>query len=227
MPTAYCRHIRTNGRRCCSPALRATAFCYYHGHSIERHRGLKPPSDALPTVIHPLNTDEHRQRDPILAEYFSGVQPNNPLALDFPPLEDRESIQVALSMLISALGQNRLDPRRASTILYGLQVASANAVKLNLEPGYNKAVTSTVIDSSGQELAPDEDPQEITEFNEWLAEYEAKHPYDEDDDDEYEDDEQEEDDDDDDRRDPAQIAEDEQAIAKLSVFLKTTASQAA
>jgi hypothetical protein len=173
MPTAYCRHIRTNGRRCCSPALRASAFCYYHGRSIERHRGLNPPADLMPTVIHPLNTDENRQRNPILAEYFAGTSTHaSPFTLDFPALEDPESIQVALSMLISALGQNRLDPKLAGTMLYGLQVASQNAVKLNLEPGSNRVVRSTVLDPTGQELAPDEDPLEITEFNEWLAEYE-------------------------------------------------------
>jgi hypothetical protein len=174
MPTTYCRHIRTNGRRCCSPALRTSAFCYYHGHSIERHRGLNPPAaaDAMPTIIHPLNTTEHRQREPILAEYFAGVAPQAArLVLDFPALEDRESIQVALSMLISALGQHRLDPKLATTMLYGLQVASANALKLNLEPGSNKVVRSTVLDPTGQELAPDEDPQEIIEFNEWLENY--------------------------------------------------------
>jgi len=127
----------------------------------------------MPTVIHPLNTDDNRQRNPILAEYYAGVAPNpGPLALDFPALEDAESIQVALSMLISALGQNRLDSKLAGTMLYGLQVASQNAAKLNLEPGSNRVVRSTVIDSTGQELAPDEDPLEITEFNEWLAEYE-------------------------------------------------------
>jgi hypothetical protein len=174
MPTSYCRHIRVNGRRCSSPALRTSAFCYYHGHSIERHRGLNARAavGALPTIIHPLNTDEHRQRNPLLAEYFAGVAPNPaPLVLDFPPLEDRESIQVALSMLISALGQNRLDPKLATTMLYGLQVASSNALKLDLEPGSNKVVRTTVIDSTGAELAPDEDPQEIIEFNEWLENY--------------------------------------------------------
>jgi hypothetical protein len=103
---------------------------------------------------------------------------------EVPELEDRESIQVALSMLISALGRNRLDPKRATAMLYGLQVASANAVKLNIEPGANQVVCSTVLDPAGQELAPDEDPQEITEFNEWLAAYEADHPEDEDDEDE-------------------------------------------
>jgi hypothetical protein len=188
MPTIYCRHVRTNGRRCCSPALGTSAFCYYHGHSIARHRGLNPPPDpdAMPTIIHPLNTTENRQRDPILAEYFAGVSPMpGPLDIDFPELEDRESIQVALSMLISALGRNRLDPKRATAMLYGLQVASANAVKLNTEPGANHVVRSTVLDTTGHELAPDEDPQEVTEFNEWLTQYEAEHP--EDDEDEEED----------------------------------------
>jgi hypothetical protein len=174
MPTAYCRHIRTNGRRCCSPALRTSAFCYFHGKSIALHRGLNPPADLTPTIIHPLNTTENRQRDPILAEYYAGVAPNptpGAFTLDFPPLEDRESIQVAISMLMSALGQNRFDPKLAGTMLYGFQVASANARTLDIEPGASKIVRSTVVDPSGQELAPDEDPQEISDFNEWLEEH--------------------------------------------------------
>jgi hypothetical protein len=174
MSTPYCRHIRTNGRRCCSFAVRGTSLCYFHRSVNARMRQLNPPpsADGMPTIIHPLNTDEHRQRNPILAEYFASVAPNPaPLVLDFPVLEDRESIQVALSMLISALGQNRLDPKLATTMLYGLQVASSNALKLNIEPGSNKSVRSTVIDSTGAELAPDEDPQEIIEFNEWLENY--------------------------------------------------------
>jgi hypothetical protein len=174
MSTPYCRHIRTNGRRCCSFAVRHESLCYFHRTINARMRQLNPPpaADALPTIIHPLNTDEHRQRNPILAEYFAGVAPNPvPLTLDFPVLEDRESIQVALSMLIGALGRNRLDPKLATTMLYGLQVASANALKLNIQPNANEVVRSTVIDSAGAELAPDEDPQEIIDFNEWLEDY--------------------------------------------------------
>ena len=184
MPTPYCRHIKTNGKRCCSFAIRNQNLCFFHRGVNARMRALNPPpaGDAMSTIIHPLNTDHERQRNPILAEYFAGVAPNpGPLLLDFPALEDRESIQVALSMIVSALGQDRIDPRRAGPILYALQVASSNAQKLNLEPGHNKVVRSTVIDPTGQELAPDEDPQEITEFNEWLATCEAEHPEDEDD----------------------------------------------
>jgi hypothetical protein len=182
MSTPYCRHIRTNGRRCCSFAVRHESLCYFHRSINARMRQLNPPpaAGAMPTIIHPLNTTEHRQREPILAEYFAGVAPQPaPLALNFPVLEDRESIQVALSMLISALGQNRLDPKLATTMLYGLQVASANAVKLDIQPTANEVVRSTVIDSTGAELAPDEDPREIIEFNEWLENYEADEEIDE------------------------------------------------
>jgi len=171
MSTNFCRHIRTNGRRCCSPALSSSAFCYYHGHSIQRHRGLNQAPDITPTIIHPLNTDDERQRNPLIAEYYRGMAPNpGPISLEFPALDDRESIQVALSMLISALGQNRIDAKRAGPILYGLQVASSNARQLDFEPEPNRIVRSTVIDSTGQELAPDEDPHEITEpLNSQLA----------------------------------------------------------
>jgi hypothetical protein len=174
MSTPYCRHIRTNGRRCCSIAIRGQSLCYFHRNVNARMRALNPPKpdNDMPTIIHPLNTDEHRQREPILAEYFAGTAPNPaPFVLDFPPLEDRESIQLAISMLLSALGQGRIEPTRAATLLYGFQVASSNARKLDIEPGSNRIVRSTVIDPAGHELAPDEDPQEITEFNEWLAGY--------------------------------------------------------
>jgi hypothetical protein len=182
MSTPYCRHIRTNGRRCCSFAVRGASLCYFHRSVNVRMRALNPPADTTPTIIHPLNTDEHRQRNPLLAEYFAGVAPNPaPLVLDFPPLEDRESIQVALSMLIGALGQNRLDPKLATTMLYGLQVASANAIKLDIQPTANQTVRSTVLDPTGAELAPDEDPQEIVEFNKWLEDYDDDDEEDEED----------------------------------------------
>ena len=86
MPTAYCRHIRTNGHRCQSPALRGKVFCYYHGSINDRHRALNRP--------------------------WTCAEDSN-MQLHFPTVDDRESIQVALSMLISALGENRIDPKRA------------------------------------------------------------------------------------------------------------------
>jgi hypothetical protein len=115
-----CRHIHVMGRRCGSPALTGSTYCYFHARSLARRRA----PEMVPTIIHPLNTDENRQRDPILAEYFAGTS-TGPLTLDFPPIEDRESIQVAASMILSALGRNALDTKRAATMLYNLQVATA------------------------------------------------------------------------------------------------------
>jgi hypothetical protein len=171
MATQYCRHIRINGERCGSPALNSAVFCYYHVELDRRHHKRTPtdaaPADAQPdlieTILHPMTLQDGSQRDPILAE------PTTPSTqLDFPPLEDRYSIQLALSMLITALAQNRIDPKRAALLFYGLQVASANARDLNPLLPVNKRpgkVRSTVVDiTSGTLIAPDEDPEGEEEY---------------------------------------------------------------
>ncbi|QMV19272.1 hypothetical protein GOB94_11705 [Granulicella sp. 5B5] len=152
MPAITCRHIRTNGARCGSPALSGRAMCYHHGKVAHHHRGLAPqPADDTPTILHPISSADRTQRDPILAEPVAA-----PLILDFPPLEDRESIQLALSMVITAMAQNRIDPRRATAILYGLQVASSNC--RHIAPEVPPNVVREVVIEDGQQLAPDEDP---------------------------------------------------------------------
>jgi hypothetical protein len=168
MPTTFCRQIKTNGRRCCSPALRGKAFCYYHAKSNVRLRSVQPQSrQEIETIIHSMQLDRDRlQREPLTAEYY-GIKPSGPLLLDFPALDDRESIQVALSMLIAALGHNQIDAKRAAPILYGLQVASSNAKSLSINR-QRESVVETTVDESGNEIALDEDPIEIVEFNEWI-----------------------------------------------------------
>jgi hypothetical protein len=152
MPAITCRHIRTNGARCGSPALSGRTMCYHHGKVAHHHRGLAPqPADDTPTILHPISSADRTQRDPILAEPVAA-----PLVLDFPPLEDRESIQLALSMVITAMAQNRIDTRRATAMLYGLQVASANC--RHIVPEVPPNVVREVVIEDGQQLAPDEDP---------------------------------------------------------------------
>jgi hypothetical protein len=174
MPTEYCRHIRANGTRCRSFALTGHNLCYWHHDISARHRRLDPANIVLPAHI----PEHHRniellQSDPLMAQYYGlKEQLHGPMDIDFPALEDHESIQVAISMLVSALGKNRLDPKRAGSILYGLQVASSNVGKLT----YNakQVVRETVLDESGSELAPDEDPEEVTEHNQFMDELEAE-----------------------------------------------------
>jgi hypothetical protein len=167
MPTQYCRHILPGGARCRCIALRSETRCRWHREVRDRHLALNPPSDGTTNIIHPLNFDPgHLQREPLLAEYYSRTR--GPLEVHFPALENRQAVQLAISMLVSALGLNRIDPKRAMAMLYGLQVASANAATLPAAGG--KPVTTTVRDDSGDELAPDEDPQEVIEHEQILEE---------------------------------------------------------
>lgn len=153
MSTECCRHIRTTGRRCNSPAMRGKAFCFYHDRSRTRHRSPQPAATEL--ILHPTRADALGQADPILA-----VPQKEAVELDFPPLEDRESIQVAASMIVAALGRNQLDGKRAATMLYGLQVASA-VTRFDLHPSDECMMQTEAFDTpDGTDLSADEDPGE-------------------------------------------------------------------
>ena len=167
--TTICRHIKTNGERCASPALRDHAFCYFHRTLAQRHA---KPEPEIPTIIHPL--------DPSREPHLAATQPT----LNLPPLEDRESIQLAASMIVGALASNSLDTKRAATLLYGLQVASANARNLKHRPSLDYLVTQTTLTSTGEEIAPDEDPRGEIAYQQLLQSLEE-----DDDEDEYEDEE--------------------------------------
>jgi len=71
--------------------------------------------------------------------------------LDLPPVEDTESIQLALIEVLQALAANQLDTKRAGLLHYGLQVASANAHKINLPIGRVRSITYS---EEGAPLAP-------------------------------------------------------------------------
>jgi hypothetical protein len=167
MSTAYCRHIRPNGRRCQMFALRSKPFCYHHESTNAHLRTLHPPDDGTTNIIHPMNLSADKfQREPILAEYFA--QTRGPLELHFPTLEDADSIQLALSMVLTALGQNRIDLKRASGIIYTLQVASANV--RNTTHNAPHTVTEVLTDDAGNLMSADEDPEEILETQRLLVE---------------------------------------------------------
>ncbi|MGA8940869.1 MAG: hypothetical protein WB439_17025 [Acidobacteriaceae bacterium] len=163
MATRFCRYIKTNGERCASPSLCTGAFCYFHTESEKRHKRMRPRPEAVQTILHPMTLhDASRpgsQRNPIPAE-------PSPLAFELPPLEDRHSIQLALSLLIAAVARNEVDPRRAALLFYGLQIASTNAHKLNPEPKRRPAkVSLTMLDeATGELIAPDEDPEDPDEY---------------------------------------------------------------
>ncbi|HLI62817.1 MAG TPA: hypothetical protein VKV05_05425 [Terriglobales bacterium] len=108
-----CQHIKANGEFCGSPALRGRRHCYFHLTHIGRR---------------------------IRAERLHAAHAARPLAvpepvLELPPLEDANSIQLALMQVIDALLRNRLDPKRAGLVLYALQTASSNLANgANFQP---------------------------------------------------------------------------------------------
>jgi hypothetical protein len=148
MSANLCRHIKTNGQRCKSPSLGLLAFCYFHSRLHRRHEELLKSSSAL--AVAPPNptscTPEEPQSQPDYAT-------QNPIELDLPPVEDAESIQVSISLLIAALARNRIDPKRAAVLLYGLQLASSNAKSINTEPYTASVIRSVARTKSGRDLA--------------------------------------------------------------------------
>ena len=153
METTICRHIKTNGRRCKSPSLGLSAFCYFHSRLHRRHKNLVENSS---TLAHP-GQDSTRSVVGDAQNLPDSAAPI-PIELDLPPVEDAESIQVSISLLIAALARNRIDPKRAAVLLYGLQLASTNAKSITIEP-YATSVTRAITRTkSGLDLAVRDTP---------------------------------------------------------------------
>jgi len=144
-----CRHIFPSGKKCKSPALTEKDFCYFHHN--KRNQKLPARKSGEPsTLVHHL-----------------------------PHLEDGDTILTAISDVLQALAANRIDPRRAQILIYGLQVASQHSKHLSphttLEP-----VREAYEDEDGALVGPrlqaydtedipldddaeDEDDEEVTE----------------------------------------------------------------
>jgi hypothetical protein len=128
MPTPLCCHVRTNGTRCGSPSLSDNQWCYFHNHLHHRHRNFR------------------------FTEVKRGyLMPGQHLELL--ALEDAESIQLAISLVINAIATSSLDTKRASALLYGLQLASANAARLQPRPKASEVVRDYATSADGLDLA--------------------------------------------------------------------------
>lgn len=96
-----CRHIRPDGRRCGSPALRAGHFCYHH--DLTRRTGPRQPQ---------VNS--------------ARAAKSNTFSLPTPAdLSERSGLQLAVGQILHKIAHNEIDPRRAGLLLYGLQIASS------------------------------------------------------------------------------------------------------
>jgi hypothetical protein len=88
-----CRHIMPSGLSCQSPAMRGSAFCYFHGRRVPPARKAAASSEAC---------------------------------IDVPAVLDNKGITYTLGQVLQGLGNGRISPRRASILLYALQMASAH-----------------------------------------------------------------------------------------------------
>jgi hypothetical protein len=125
MPYELCRHIKSNGRRCESPALRENNWCFYHERLHTRHRYIREAKATLP---------------------------DSPLRI--PSLEDPESIQIGLSLVVEALATGRLDDKRASVLVRALQAAARNVAHVRNSPYYKSVVREFTPTLDGLALAP-------------------------------------------------------------------------
>ena len=100
-----CRHIKTNGTQCGSPALRDEPHCFFHQRWHQTHDDLQNGRFA----------------------------PGGAIA-DLPLLEDADSIQLGIMQVTQLLIRGRLDPKIAGLLLYAMQTASNNLRKMTLEP---------------------------------------------------------------------------------------------
>jgi hypothetical protein len=128
MQLALCRHIKTNGTRCKAPSLSDGTWCYFHHRLHQRHTAFRPTAASRGYLI----PGQH---------------------IELSTLEDRESVQVALSVVINALATGQLDIKRATALLYGLQLASNNAARLQTTPYAPDVVRSVEPSPEGLDLA--------------------------------------------------------------------------
>jgi hypothetical protein len=114
-----CRHIKTNGLRCESPALRGSHFCYYH------------------SKIHTVGAEPNLKYGP----------------LQLPAPEDAAAIQLSVARINDAIINDRIDLKKATSLLYGIQIA-AQFIDRRKNFDEEKTVQFAEQTAEGDELAP-------------------------------------------------------------------------
>ncbi len=105
MQIPLCRHIKSNGLICRSPALRGKAMCFYH----------------QPRIATRAANDYDRERNNYRAYALQGLSPAEFQALI--ASGDHPAIRRALAVVCRALAAREIHPRRAGRILFALQSA--------------------------------------------------------------------------------------------------------
>ena len=99
-----CRHVRTNGTQCGSPALKGKELCFYHEQNQPREVELYIDGDR----------------------YTDG-------SIVLPVFEDAHSIQTVIRTVVQLMLSHRIDRKDAGLLLYALQIASGNLKTMQAE----------------------------------------------------------------------------------------------
>jgi len=155
---ALCRHIKTNGRRCQSPAIKGKALCFHHRNIHRTHRRPQSAESLMSTWKEDtLKGYRTADIDPLAVARAYPKQNE----FHFPALEDAESVQLATSMLFQAIATGQIHFLRAKLLLATLKVATLNmravttAARFTPDPG--PIPTEVVRTTSGHILAAPED----------------------------------------------------------------------
>lgn len=147
MEYELCRHIKTNGDRCKSPRLQNSAFCFFHKRLHDQHRKAVAPQHTREVMLPVLDK----------SGTLVGMEPAPSQTLDLGPLEDRASVQMAISTVLNALASGRLEQSRATALLYGLQLASTNCIPRKMDHSHAiEPVTAVEVTAEGEVLAPEQ-----------------------------------------------------------------------
>lgn len=118
-----CRHIKTNGLRCQSPALTGETFCFFHARLHHDH-----PAPLTAQKI--VNTWNEGMVEAMISVGDDPMQIARAYPkqneFNFPPLEDAESIQLAASMLFHAISLGVIHLGRARILLNLLKIANSS-----------------------------------------------------------------------------------------------------
>jgi hypothetical protein len=99
-----CRHIRTNGTQCGSPALKGKELCFYH-----------------------------QQNQPKQVELYVDGERYADGQIIIPVFEDAHSIQTVIRQVVQLMLSRRIDRKDAGILLYALQIASGNLKTMRTE----------------------------------------------------------------------------------------------
>src|ERR1035437_8071372 len=99
-----CRHVKTNGTQCGSPAVKGKELCFYH----ERNR-------PQPVELY-MDGERYCDSQIVLAVF-----------------EDAHSIQTVIRQVVQLMLARRIERKEAGLLLYALQIASGNLKTMQAE----------------------------------------------------------------------------------------------